>query len=106
MPKLSARTAIMRLETMTRANQSYNTPGNRSALFMAIYALKRSADLEELRATAAKCVKDGECATCYKDGFEENPDCPSHEPFDMPNDDAVDTLHSLIEDARGIGPNG
>lgn len=49
---------------------------------------------------AASAVKDGECASCYTDGHEANPNCEDHEPFDMPSDDAVETLHSLIESAR------
>lgn len=54
---------------------------------------------------AAGLTMDGECVTCGKDGFEDNPDCNEHEPFDMPNDDAVDTLHSLIRYAREIKNN-
>lgn len=52
--------------------------------------------------TTAKLTKDGECETCGLDGFEPNPECSTHEPWDMPNDDAVDTLHSLINGARSL----
>jgi hypothetical protein len=52
--------------------------------------------------TTAKLTKDGECESCGLDGSEPNPACPDHEPWDMPNDDAVDALHSLIDQARGL----
>ena len=66
-------------------------------------AIKEAAQPEvEFIRQIVRLTKDGECSTCGKDGFDENPICTAHEPFDMPNDDAVETLHSLIEDARAI----
>lgn len=52
----------------------------------------------------AGLVKDGECTQCLDDGFEPKTimECPGHAPFDMTNDDAVDTLHSLISKARSL----
>ncbi len=50
----------------------------------------------------ARLTKDGECVVCGKDGLEDNPECDDHEAWDMPNDDAVETLHSLISQAREI----
>lgn len=64
----------------------------------------RLSQLEDLRHIIAHAVKDRECATCHQDGDDANPECTDHEPFDMTNDDAVDTLHSLISRAREIGP--
>jgi len=50
----------------------------------------------------ARLVKDGECQDCLLDGDSQNEDCDDHDAFDMPNDDAVDTLHSLITEAREL----
>lgn len=50
----------------------------------------------------AGLTKDRECATCGKDGDEPNRKCNNHEPFDMPSDDAIETLHSLINEARAL----
>ena len=50
----------------------------------------------------AALTKDGECQSCNQDGDDPNPDCPQHEAWDMPNDDAVETLHGLISQAREI----
>ena len=49
----------------------------------------------------ARLTKDQECAACGS-GNEENADCSDHELFDMPNDDAVETLHGLISGARRV----
>jgi hypothetical protein len=52
--------------------------------------------------TASRLIKDGECRTCGRDGFDDNPECPKHGPFDMRGDDAVDSLHVLISEAREL----
>ena len=49
----------------------------------------------------ARLTKDHECAMCGL-AEHENPECSEHELFDMPNDDAVETLHSLISEARAL----
>jgi hypothetical protein len=49
----------------------------------------------------ARLTKDGECASCGL-SVDLNRDCEDHQLFDMPNDDAVDTLHSLISKAREL----
>lgn len=56
--------------------------------------------LRRFAALVADLVKDGECLACGKDGFDPNPKCNDHEAWDMPNDDAVDTLHYCINEAR------
>ena len=56
----------------------------------------------ELIESMARLTKDGECAACGTDGYDDNPECEGHEAFDMPNDDAVDTLHDLINQARDL----
>lgn len=50
----------------------------------------------------ARLAKDGECPSCLLDGDSENEDCDDHQGFDMANDDAVDTLHALITEARNF----
>lgn len=47
-------------------------------------------------------TQDKECLTCNQRGFDENPACSEHEPWDMPIDDAGDTVHSLISQARQL----
>ena len=47
-------------------------------------------------------TQDHECQTCNERGLEENLACPHHEPWDMPIDDAWDTVHSLISQARQL----
>lgn len=49
----------------------------------------------------AGLTMDGECANCHS-SEEENKKCNDHELFDIPNDDAVDTVHSLINQARAL----
>ena len=50
----------------------------------------------------AKLTKDRECQTCGRDEFDDNPECPKHRPFDLPSDDAVESLHILIAEARRL----
>lgn len=50
----------------------------------------------------ASMTMDQECAVCNKDGNEDNPECEDHEPWTMDDDDAVSTVHSLIQRAREI----
>ncbi|MGH7813163.1 MAG: hypothetical protein ACREQI_04080 [Candidatus Binataceae bacterium] len=64
--------------------------------------LSSDSNAREFVRMTAKLNKDGECATCGKDGDEPNTECVYHQPWDMPNDDAVDTLHSLISEARDL----
>jgi hypothetical protein len=49
-------------------------------------------------------LKDGECLACGQDGHESNPACAEHdrEPFEMSNDEAFDTLHRFISEARTL----
>ena len=60
------------------------------------------AALLEFARAASRLTKDGECCTCGQDGFDDNPECTRHRPFDMPGDDAVESLHVLIRRAREI----
>jgi hypothetical protein len=60
----------------------------------------------KLVGSIARMTKDGECSTCGQDGHEPNHKCTEHESWDMPNDDAYDTLHSLISQARSIIQKG
>ena len=57
--------------------------------------------LEFIQAVA-RLTLDGECVTCHADGYDDNPACGKHEPFDMPNDDAVDTVARWSSDARKL----
>jgi len=50
----------------------------------------------------ARLTKDGECPTCHDDDAKCSGLPPLHEPFDMPNDDAVDTVSRLVNDARDL----
>ena len=53
----------------------------------------------------ARLTKDGECVVCGKDGgpgIQPRMRRPLRPARDMPNDDAVETLHSLISQAREI----
>lgn len=52
----------------------------------------------EFVAMVARLKMDGECAEC----LEGTGDCEDHATVDLTNDDAVDTLHTLIERARTI----
>lgn len=87
------------------------TQSEDKAILAAIEIVKRSIALEALRSTTANLVADGECTVCMEDGFDENPECPGnsdghagrHHPYDMPCEDAIDSLHSLIRIAREIG---
>jgi hypothetical protein len=47
-------------------------------------------------------TQDEECQTCNQCGFDENPACSHHEPWQMSVDDAWDTIHSLISQARQL----
>jgi hypothetical protein len=47
-------------------------------------------------------TQDDECQTCNQCGFQENPACTHHEPWRMSIDDAWDTIHSLISQARQL----
>ena len=64
-------------------------------------ARKHLALAQFVQATAS-LTKDSECVSCGKDGHEPNPDCHTHAPWDMRNDDAVETLHGLISNARRL----
>lgn len=50
----------------------------------------------------SRFTQDDECQACNEWGLDENPACPAHEPWDMPTDDAVDTIRSLIWQAREL----
>ena len=43
-----------------------------------------------------------ECQACNESGLDENPECPAHKPWDMPIDDALDTIRGLIWRAREL----
>lgn len=62
-------------------------------------------DAVEFVRTVARLTKDGECPNCLKRG--DNPECEEsgdegHYEFEMTIDDAYETLHTLIDDAREI----
>ena len=46
--------------------------------------------------------QDSECQTCNKSGDDENPACSDHEAWNMPVDDAFETVGSLISRARHL----
>jgi hypothetical protein len=58
------------------------------------------ADLLAFVQGIARLTKDCECPYCKGDGLEPNPACATHDLWVMENDDAVSTLHALIEEAR------
>jgi hypothetical protein len=58
--------------------------------------------MREFIESIARFTKDGECAECGQDGYEDNPECKNHERSDMTNDDAWETLHSVISQAREL----
>jgi hypothetical protein len=68
-------------------------------------ARKRLALALFVQATAS-LTKDGECVSCGKDGYEPNPYCHTHAPWDMRNDGAVETLNGLISNARRLNGQG
>jgi hypothetical protein len=50
----------------------------------------------------SRFTQDDECQTCNLSGMDENPACSDHEPWNIPADDAVDTVQSLISRARQL----
>lgn len=50
----------------------------------------------------SRFTDDNECPMCNRLGSDENPECPDHEPWTMPVDDALDTVRSLIWRARRL----
>lgn len=57
--------------------------------------------------TVARLTPDGDCLTCGKDGGDSarpvrTATCARHEPYDMPSDDAWETLNRLIREAREV----
>jgi|HubBroStandDraft_1064217.scaffolds.fasta_scaffold04786_1 hypothetical protein len=50
----------------------------------------------------SRFTQDDECQTCNERDLGENPACPAHEPWDMPIDDALDTIRSVIGQAREL----
>lgn len=50
----------------------------------------------------SRLVRDGECEGCHRDGFAENVLCAEHEPWEMPLDDARETVDGLIAEARSL----
>jgi hypothetical protein len=69
-------------------------------------------ELERFVASIARLIKDGECRVCGDDTDYDDPECGrgsrlmgktvGHSYYDMAGDDAVDTLHSLIDGARAL----
>jgi len=55
----------------------------------------------EFAELVSRLTRDQECATCAS-SEDENPNCDNHELFDMPSDDAVETLCNLIRQAREL----
>lgn len=88
-------TAIKHMESVLARDKRSGkiAASERSAMSMAVGALR-------LAFIAANLSKDGECHECKVDG--DNPKCNDHQAFDMPSDDAVDVLHSLISAAREV----
>ena len=65
--------------------------------------MTRSAGYEEMARFVRQIsglTQDGECQTCEQSGVDENPACAGQEPWNMPVDDACDTVNSLISQAR------
>lgn len=50
----------------------------------------------------ASLVKDGECPSCRTSGYDDNPECQVHSPYDLENDDAFDDRMDLIDEARDL----
>jgi len=50
----------------------------------------------------SRFTQDSECQTCAQPGADENPSCPEHEPWNMPVDDAINTVDGLISRARQL----
>lgn len=49
----------------------------------------------------ARLTRESECATCG-DIEDDNDECEDHELFEMPGDDAAETLDGLIRQARDL----
>ena len=50
----------------------------------------------------AELTMDNECQTCNQSGIDESSSCSDHEPWNMPFDDALATVDSLISRARQL----
>ena len=50
----------------------------------------------------SRLTMDSECQTCNQSGLDRTPACSDHEGWDMPIDDAWDTVESLISRARQL----
>ncbi len=47
-------------------------------------------------------TQDNECQTCKQSGIDESLGCSDHDAWNMPVDDAFDTVRSLISRARQL----
>jgi len=50
----------------------------------------------------SRFTQNGECQSCNQSGVDENPVCSDHEAWNMPLDDALDTVSTLISRARQL----
>jgi hypothetical protein len=50
----------------------------------------------------SRFTRDNECPICGQQGVEENPACIDHQPWEMPIDDAWDTIDGLVSGARRL----
>lgn len=64
----------------------------------------RTPEYQAFIARLALLTKDQECAECGSDA-DANRNCPDHHLWTMSGDDAYDTLHSLISEARRLIAN-
>ena len=58
--------------------------------------------MEQFIRQISKLTTSSECQTCNQSGVGESPKCSEHGPWNMPVDDAVDTVNSLISRARQL----
>lgn len=56
----------------------------------------------EFIALIAALTQDGECSSCKVIGHDLNTECKDHQPFFMSEDDALQTVNRLINQARLI----
>lgn len=50
----------------------------------------------------SRFTREGECLTCFQPGIEDNSNCDDHAAWLMPVDDALQTMDSLISQARRL----
>lgn len=78
------------------------TPEKLAAFIAFVGKRKQLEAALELTTDLAKLAKDGDCRKCLLDGYEPNPKCKLHAPYDLPNDTAVSEYHEAISTAREL----